>query len=164
MGWLTGGSQQPNKQSSSNFEIQGRLRFTYNANCYLLSRTTRSSSTTSNSTPFDACDSLSTRVANATEQDGISRRKFGMIKHLRFESQSINRWLLQFMRKSQMAPPSRIPSPGKGLSEISESQGNARSKQISRLPAMPNLKHKLNGPCRWRIQNVSSLNTDENSE
>jgi hypothetical protein len=64
----------------------------------------------------------------------------------RLETKSTNRGHFQFMRRSQMAPPSRIPSPGKGLSEISESQSNARSK-MSRLPAAaPNLlKHKMNG-------------------
>ncbi|KAH8805715.1 P-loop containing nucleoside triphosphate hydrolase protein [Xylogone sp. PMI_703] len=48
-----------------------------------------------------------------------------------------------YSRPSQLRPPSRIPSPGKGLSEITESQNNARAKGISRL-AQP-LKHKLTG-------------------
>jgi len=67
----------------------------------------------------------------------------------RLEGMPTNTSQLQFMRKSTMAPPSRIPSPGKGLSEITDSQGNSRSKPMSRLPAAPNLKHKLGGPRTW---------------
>ncbi|KAL2064243.1 hypothetical protein VTL71DRAFT_4737 [Oculimacula yallundae] len=50
-------------------------------------------------------------------------------------------------RPSQLKPPgSRIPSPPKmGLAEISESQGNARSKIMSRMPPPSTLKHKLGG-------------------
>ncbi|CZS93156.1 probable carboxy-terminal kinesin 2 [Rhynchosporium agropyri] len=50
-------------------------------------------------------------------------------------------------RPSQLKPPgSRIPSPPKmGLVEISESQGNARSKIMSRMPPPTSLKHKLGG-------------------
>jgi hypothetical protein len=93
--------------------------------------------------------SFLTRVALATDhgQDGVPRRKFGMIVNQRRNSsrKSANRKGSQFMRRSQMAPPSRIPSPGKGLSEISESQGNARSK-MSKLPAAAGVKHRMNGP------------------
>ncbi|KAH7348469.1 P-loop containing nucleoside triphosphate hydrolase protein [Rhexocercosporidium sp. MPI-PUGE-AT-0058] len=50
-------------------------------------------------------------------------------------------------RPSQLKPPgSRIPSPPKmGLAEISESQNNARSKLLSRMPPPTSLKHKLGG-------------------
>ncbi|KAH9214620.1 P-loop containing nucleoside triphosphate hydrolase protein [Leptodontidium sp. 2 PMI_412] len=50
-------------------------------------------------------------------------------------------------RPSQLKPPgSRIPSPPKmGLAEISESQSNARSKLLSRMPPPTSLKHKLGG-------------------
>jgi hypothetical protein len=81
-------------------------------------------------------------------------------KDPRLQDKPTNTSQLQFMRNSQMAPPSRIPSPGKGLSEITESQGNARSKPTSRLPAAPSLKHKLGGQRRWN-GSVLSLNTDE---
>ncbi|KAK0121766.1 kinesin-like nuclear fusion protein [Cadophora gregata] len=50
-------------------------------------------------------------------------------------------------RPSQLKPPgSRIPSPPKmGLAEISESQNNARSRMISKMPPPSSLKHKLGG-------------------
>ncbi|RDL34375.1 putative carboxy-terminal kinesin 2 [Venustampulla echinocandica] len=52
-----------------------------------------------------------------------------------------------YMRKSQIRPPSRIPSsPGKGLSEITESEGNMRSKPASKLPPPTSFKHRI-GPC-----------------
>ncbi|KFY63020.1 hypothetical protein V496_04292 [Pseudogymnoascus sp. VKM F-4515 (FW-2607)] len=38
------------------------------------------------------------------------------------------------MKKSQIRPPSRIPSPGKGLSEITESQNNSRLKPPGTVP------------------------------
>ncbi|KUJ19370.1 kinesin-domain-containing protein [Mollisia scopiformis] len=46
-------------------------------------------------------------------------------------------------RVSRLRPPTQIASPGKGLSEISESENNARSKQVSRMPPPGSLKHKL---------------------
>ncbi|RFU26155.1 hypothetical protein B7463_g10193, partial [Scytalidium lignicola] len=46
-----------------------------------------------------------------------------------------------YSRPSQLRAPSRIPSPPKGLSEITESQNNARAKGLSKL-ALP-LKHKI---------------------
>ncbi|XMA20256.1 hypothetical protein WAI453_013047 [Rhynchosporium graminicola] len=80
-------------------------------------------------------------------------------------------------RPSQLKPPgSRIPSPPKmGLVEISESQGNARSKIMSRMPPPTSLKHKLGGACQcqrirtkaeniggksWRGQAISSSNAE----
>ncbi|PVH78112.1 kinesin-domain-containing protein [Cadophora sp. DSE1049] len=50
-------------------------------------------------------------------------------------------------RPSQLKPlGSRIPSPPKmGLAEISESQNNARSRMISKMPPPTSLKHKLGG-------------------
>ncbi|KAF4624706.1 hypothetical protein G7Y89_g13463 [Cudoniella acicularis] len=49
-----------------------------------------------------------------------------------------------FMRKSQLRPPSRIPtSPAKSLTEITESENNTRAKMISRMPPPSSLKHKL---------------------
>ncbi|OBT87012.1 hypothetical protein VE02_03728 [Pseudogymnoascus sp. 03VT05] len=38
------------------------------------------------------------------------------------------------MKKSQIRPPSRIPSPGKGLSEITESQNNSRLRPPGTVP------------------------------
>ncbi|KFY64332.1 hypothetical protein V497_01747 [Pseudogymnoascus sp. VKM F-4516 (FW-969)] len=38
------------------------------------------------------------------------------------------------MKKSQIRPPSRIPSPGKGLSEITESQNNSRLRPPGQVP------------------------------
>ncbi|KAH8589285.1 P-loop containing nucleoside triphosphate hydrolase protein [Bisporella sp. PMI_857] len=53
----------------------------------------------------------------------------------------------QYARPSQLRPPSRIPSPGKGgLSEITESQGNARSKPPSKMQPPTSVKHKLSAP------------------
>ncbi|PSS28353.1 hypothetical protein M430DRAFT_166159 [Amorphotheca resinae ATCC 22711] len=49
------------------------------------------------------------------------------------------------MRTSQARQLSRIPSPGKGLSEISDSQSNARSKHPSKMPQPTSIKHKI-GP------------------
>jgi len=51
--------------------------------------------------------------------------------------------IAQVFKRSQIRPPSKIPSPGKGLCEISESQSNARSK-ASAIPP-PQMSTKLNG-------------------
>lgn len=56
--------------------------------------------------------------------------------------------MAQYFKRSQIRPPSKIPSPGKGLSEISESDSNARSKPSAIPP--PQMSAKLNGlPCEY---------------
>lgn len=67
----------------------------------------------------------------------------------------------QYMRKSQIRPPSRIPSsPGKGLSEITESEGNMRSKPASKLPPPTSFKHKIGPCCMSRTDNYLEQRTD----
>ena len=61
------------------------------------------------------------------------------------------------MRASQIRQPSRIPSPGKGLAEISESQSNARSKPPSKMPLPASLKHKLGPSCKLWARIMLSL-------
>lgn len=59
----------------------------------------------------------------------------------------------QFMKKSQIRPPSRIPSPGKGLCEISESQSNVRSKASAIPPAQTTSKYNgLSCECYEALQ------------
>lgn len=54
-----------------------------------------------------------------------------------------------YMRTSQIRPPSRIPSPGKALFEVSESQNNARPAPASMMPPPATLKHKATASCKW---------------
>src|SRR5579862_5424883 len=49
---------------------------------------------------------------------------------------------LQFARTSLLRPPSKIPSPAKALSEISESVGNSRATAMLPPQSTISLKHK----------------------
>lgn len=53
------------------------------------------------------------------------------------------------MRTSHLRQPSRITSPGKGLSDISDSQANARSLPPSKMAPPMSLKHKM-GSCMYQ--------------
>lgn len=63
------------------------------------------------------------------------------------------------MRSNLPRPPSRIPSPGKGLTEISDSQGNARSKPASMLPP-PSFKHRIESSCMSNKEQLAEDDTD----
>lgn len=55
----------------------------------------------------------------------------------------------QNVRGSRLRQPTQTSHISKGLSEISESQGNARSTKPSMIPPPTTLKHKL-GQCEWK--------------
>jgi hypothetical protein len=68
--------------------------------------------------------------------------------------------LIQYDRPSGIRPPmARIPSPGKGLQEISQSENNTRAKPLSRMPAPTNIKRVLGyRRCIWfEIENIALI-------